>query len=117
LGERFKVSRGSCKIGFEDRGVHNMLTSEQRAALDDAGTEIVRIQLFQYGAGRDTVVDGFKCEPVRRGDLEDWLAQKTRDEALQQSNILFWAKVAGWAAILGVIAALVGIGLPIVLHK
>lgn len=86
-----------------------MLSDHQKATLEEAGTAIVRIRLTNYGGGRDTVVGGFKCENVTRGDLEDWLTEKSREEMAQQSSILRWAKIAGVAAIIGAAIAALGI--------
>ena len=74
-----------------------MLTAEQRAELEEHGAANIRFKLTQYGAGRGASISGFKCGDITRGDIEDWLAGKSREETAQQSAILRWARIAGWA--------------------
>jgi hypothetical protein len=86
-----------------------MLTNEQRACLEERGLAVARIKLIEYSGGRGEVVGGFPCENLLRGDLEDWVAEKGREEASQQVSTLRWAKIAGWAAIISVIVTIIGI--------
>ena len=60
-----------------------MLTPEQRAELEEHGAASIRFKLTQYGAGRGASISGFKCGDITRGDIEDWLARKSREEAAQ----------------------------------
>jgi hypothetical protein len=46
---------------------------------------------------------------INRGDLEDWLIEKHREETKLQVGTLRWAKIAGWAAIIGVIVGVIAI--------
>jgi hypothetical protein len=78
-----------------------MLTPEQRAELEEHGAASIRFKLTQYGAGRGASIRGFKCGDITRGDIEDWLAGKSKEETAQQSAILRWARIAGWAGIIG----------------
>jgi hypothetical protein len=86
-----------------------MLTPEQRAELEHLGAPYIRLKLTQYGSGRGASISGFKCGDITRGDIEDWLAEKSAEETAQQSAILRWARIAGWAAIASVILAAIGI--------
>jgi hypothetical protein len=88
-----------------------VLTPEQRAELEEHGAETIRFKLIQYGAGRGASISGFKCGDITRGDIEDWLAEKSREESAQQSATLRWARIAGWAGIVGVLLAAISIWL------
>ena len=90
-----------------------MLTTEQRAELEHHGAVSIRFKLTQHGAGRSAAISGFKCGDITRGDIEDWLAEKSAEEAAQQSAILRWARIAGWAAIIGALLTAVGIAISI----
>jgi hypothetical protein len=94
-------------------GGHEMLTTEQRAELEHHGAVSIRFKLTQHGAGRSAAISGFKCGDITRGDIEDWLAEKSAEEAAQQSAILRWARIAGWAAIIGALLTAVGIAISI----
>jgi hypothetical protein len=58
---------------------------------------------------------------LTRSDVEDWLAEKHIEEAAMQRSTLTWAKIAGIAAIVGVIVAavlgVIGIAVTIWLAK
>jgi hypothetical protein len=86
-----------------------MLTAEQRAELEALGPETVRAKLLQSGAGRGADVPGFKTGYLTRSDVDDWLAEKHAEEESRQKNTLRWAKIAAWAAIIGVVVGVVGI--------
>ena len=45
---------------------------------------------------------GFVCGSMTRGDIEDWLVEKNRDEVALQRRTLFWAMVAGWTGLAAV---------------
>jgi hypothetical protein len=87
-----------------------MLTDEQRAELEALGAATVRAKLIQPGAGRGADLAGFKTGiqggNLTRGDIEDWLAEKHIEEARIQNSTLRWARIAGWAGIIGVIVTL-----------
>jgi hypothetical protein len=90
-----------------------VLTPEQRAELEDHGACNIRFKLPQHGAGRGASISGFKCGDITRGDIEDWLAEKSKEEAAQQSSILLWAQIAGWAGIASVVLTMVGIAISV----
>jgi hypothetical protein len=89
----------------------SMLTDKQRAELEALGAATVRAKLIQPGAGRGADLAGFKTGiqggNLTRGDVEDWLAEKHVEEANVQNSTLRWAKIAGWAAIISVLATVV----------
>jgi hypothetical protein len=88
-----------------------MLTAEQRAELEEQGPQNIRFKLASYGGGRGAAIGGFRCGDITRSEIEDWLAEKYQMEAAQQRSILRWARIAGWAGIVSVILAGVGIWL------
>jgi hypothetical protein len=90
-----------------------MLTPEQRAELERQGAASIRFKLMQHGAGRGASISGFKCGDITRGDIEDWLAEKNAEETAQQSAILRWARIAGWAGIVSVVLTAIGIVISI----
>jgi hypothetical protein len=81
------------------------LTADQRKELQEFGATNVRFKLPTHGAGRGAAISGFKCGDITRGDIEDWLAEKSREETALQQRILFWARVAGWTGIVGIVIA------------
>jgi hypothetical protein len=88
------------------------ISEENRAELDRLGTENVRLQLAHAGPSRGSVVPGLGKRPdqqfgMTRGDVEDWLAEQTREAARQQADILWWAKAAAFIGLLGIIVAIV----------
>jgi hypothetical protein len=89
------------------------LTPEQRAELERLGPETTRLKLILGGPGRGASIPGFETGPFQsltRSDVETWLAAKFAEEAVVQHSTLRWAKIAGIAAIAGVIvAALLGV--------
>jgi hypothetical protein len=87
------------------------LTPEQRAELEEHGPQNIRFKLPQHGGGRGAAIPGFKCGDITRGDIDDWLAEKSRIETAQQAATLKWAKIAGWAGIASVILTAVGIAI------
>ena len=78
------------------------LRDHQKAALEEAGIGVVSLKLATYGSGRETLIGGFKCGEIARGDIEEWLMAKTREEQLAP---LRWAKVAAWVVVAGAIVA------------
>lgn len=82
------------------------LNAEQRAELEALGPATVRTKFFHSGAGRGAAVAGFACGNLNRGDVEDWLSEKHAEETKLQNSTLQWAKIAGWAGIVSVIATL-----------
>jgi hypothetical protein len=90
-----------------------MLTTEQRAELEHHGAVSIRFKLTQYGSGPGASIGGFKCGDITRVDIEDWLAEKSAEETAQQSAILRWARIAGWAGIVSVVLTAIGIVISI----
>lgn len=90
------------------------LTREQRTSLEEAGIRVVSLKLATYGGGKGSFVGGFKCGEILRGDIEGWLAAKTKDEQSQQDRTLKWAQIAGWAGIASVVIAIAALLLPFV---
>jgi len=88
-----------------------VLAPEQRIELEKAGPELVAIKLSSYGGGRGSALNGaFPCEVMTRGDVEDWLSETLRarsaTERAERISTLRWAKIAGAAATLAVVIAL-----------
>jgi hypothetical protein len=93
------------------------LTAEQRAELEALAPATVRLKLIQGGAGRGASISGFKCGDITRGDIDDWLIEKNIEEVALQQGTLRWAKIAGWAGIISVIATVLMGALAIYLAK
>jgi hypothetical protein len=93
-----------CEAVFIKEELH-MLTDEQRKELEAHGAMNIRFKLLQHGAGSGGSISGFKCGDITRGDIEDWLMEQSKIEAEQQSETLRWARIAGWAGIIGVVLA------------
>jgi hypothetical protein len=98
------------------------LTKEQRAELDALGPETVRGKMIPCAVTRDANVAGFKtgfgdAGYLTRGHLEDWLADKSARDATERRQTLRWAKIAGWAAIIGVGVGIAAIIVAIWLAK
>ena len=90
-----------------------MLTDAQRKELERNGVTNVRLKLSSYGGGRGAALNGaYPGETMTRGDVEDWLAEKSAEEERMARSTLRWAKIAGWAAIAGVLLTLIGLLIP-----
>jgi hypothetical protein len=77
---------------------------------------VVGLKLMAHGGpGRGAAIAGFDCGSINRGDIEDWLAEKTRQEERQQAQTLQRAKIAGWAGIVAAVIGALGIAVA-VLH-
>jgi|SRR5262249_50846960 len=94
------------------------LTPEQRAELERLTVSYVRQQLPYAGAGPGAVVPGLGNGTMLRGDVAEWVAEKDRElqraqtqlqraQAQLQESTLFWAKVAAWAGVAGIIVAII----------
>jgi hypothetical protein len=91
-----------------------MLTTDHRSELERRGAANVRFKLTSYGGGHQSTLDGFlRSGNPLRGDVEDWLADQERVEKAQQAAILKWARIAGVAAIAGIVVAAAGLGLTV----
>jgi hypothetical protein len=93
------------------------LTPAQRAELEESGPATIRLKLTQYGAGRGASISGFKCGDITRGDIEDWLVEKNSEETALQQGTLRWAKIAGVAGIISIIATVIMGAIAIILAK
>jgi hypothetical protein len=56
------------------------LTAGERAALEAVGAANVRDKLRYAGPGRGAAVPGLVSGDLSRGDVEDWLADRDREE-------------------------------------
>jgi hypothetical protein len=90
------------------------LPAADRTELDRFGVENVRLKLPFANPGSDTPVPGLGARfGMKRGDVEEWLAEQTREAARLQLRILWWAKAAAWIGIAGIIiGVLVAIASP-----
>ena len=86
-----------------------MLNDVQRRELESFGAATVRLKLIHAGPGRGASVAGFKCGDIARGDIDDWLVDKSAEEARVQNSTLLWAKIAALAAIVGVLVGVAAI--------
>ncbi len=96
------------------------LTDKQRAELEALVPETVRLKLLQAGAARGASVQGFDTGTYRaltRSDVEDWLAEKSAQEATERKRTLCWAIIAGGASIAGVLVAIASIVITVLLAK
>ena len=84
-----------------------MLTPPQLAELEALGPYIVRLRL-QVATGRDrnAQMTGFRNGLMTRGDVEEWLSQKDREDAEREQATLKRARIVDWAGVVGVIAAI-----------
>jgi hypothetical protein len=98
----------SNRTGFLYRLSIMALTLEQRAELETLGSGTVRTKLIQPGHGAGAALQGFKTAPLglTRSDVEDWLAEQHTKEEQRERSILFWARLAGIVAIIGVAATI-----------
>jgi hypothetical protein len=87
------------------------LTFEQRKECEHLGPDNVRRQLAYAGAGAGSIVPGLGDGMMLRGDVQEWLAEIERKNTEEQkqatANTLFWAKVAAWAGIIGIVVTIV----------
>ncbi len=95
-----------------------MLTQNQRTELEALGVQNVRIKLVSYGGGRSGDLPGFLSSGgATRGDVEDWLAEKSELELVQQRATLRWAQIAGWAGIASTLLAAAALAYSIWFQK
>jgi hypothetical protein len=85
------------------------LSPSDRAELDRLGVENVRQRLDFSGRGGGALEPGLGSGfGMTRGDVEEWLAARSREAAKLQVDILWWAKAA---AVIGGIGILVTIAI------
>jgi hypothetical protein len=84
------------------------LSETDRAELNRLGIDNVRLKLAYAGPGPGSLVPGLgPGYGMTRSDVEDWLAERSRADAKQQSDILRWAKAATWLAGIGIVVAII----------
>jgi hypothetical protein len=87
------------------------LTFDQQRECERQGPDNVRRQLAYAGANPGSVVPGLGDGTMTRGDVQEWLAEIERKSAEEQkeatASTLFWAKVAAWAGIIGIVVTIV----------
>jgi hypothetical protein len=93
------------------------LTREQRTELEGLTPTTVRLMLLQGGPGRGAAISGFKCGDITKGDIDDWLIEKSVEETAIQRGTLRWAKIAGLAGIISVVVTVIMGTLAIYLAK
>lgn len=95
------------------------LSPDQRAELEALGPEVVRDKVAtQGGTSAGSMMAGFQTR-IFRGDIEDWLAGSYRQRAEDQHRVaistLRWAKIAGWAGIVGSALGAIAIAVSVAL--
>jgi hypothetical protein len=94
------------------------LSPSDRAELDRLGVDNVRQRLDFSGPGTGAVVPGLGPGfGMTRGDVEEWLAEKGREAAKLQLDILWWAKAAAWIGLIGILVTIAIAVLPLLLTK
>jgi hypothetical protein len=83
------------------------LTAEQRAELERLTVSYVRQQLPYAGASPGSVVPGLGNGMMLRADVAGWVAEKDQEQAQLQVSTLFWAKVAAWVGVAGIVVAII----------
>jgi hypothetical protein len=87
------------------------LTFDQQRECERQGPDNARRQLAYAGANPGSVVPGLGDGMMTRGDVQEWLAEIERKSAEEQkeatASTLFWAKVAAWAGIIGIVVTIV----------
>ena len=82
------------------------LSESDRAELERLGVDNVRQKLVP-GAGGDSVVPGLGPGfGMTRGDVEEWLAEKSQEAAKLQLKILWWARAAFWVGVTSILVML-----------
>jgi hypothetical protein len=83
------------------------LSSSDRAELDRLGVDNVRHRLAFSNSGGGAVVPGLGPGfGMTRSDVEEWLAEKSREATKLQLNILWWAKAAFWVGVTSILVML-----------
>jgi hypothetical protein len=80
------------------------LSPNDRAELDRLGADNVRHRLSYAGPSKSAVISvlgpGFG---MTRGDVEEWLTEKSQEITKLQLNILWWAKAATWVGLTSIL--------------
>jgi len=84
------------------------LSETDRAELNRLGIDNVRLKLAYAGPGPGSVVPGLGTGfGLTRSDVENWLAERSRADAKQQSDILWWAKAAALIGGIGIVVTII----------
>jgi len=86
-----------------------VLTTNERTVLESAGAATVRDKLRYAGPGRGASVPGFSHD-LTRGDVEDWLADRERDE---KSEVRRRANLGVAIALVSLAIGLVGLAVAL----
>jgi|HubBroStandDraft_4_1064222.scaffolds.fasta_scaffold146036_2 hypothetical protein len=79
------------------------LSESDRAELERLGVDNVRQRLVP-GSGGGSVVPGLGPGfGMTRGDVEEWLAEKSQEATKLQRDILWWAKAATWIGVTNIL--------------
>jgi hypothetical protein len=82
------------------------LSESDRAELERLGVDNVRQRLVP-GSGGGSVVPGLGPGfGMTRGDVEEWLAEKSQEAAKLQLKILWWARAAFWVGVTSILVTL-----------
>src|ERR1700677_1841324 len=83
------------------------LSPSDGSELEGLQTANVRQRLDHAGPGASSVVPGLRPQfGMTRSDVEEWLAEKSREAANLQLNILWWAKAGALIAGGGILVAI-----------
>jgi hypothetical protein len=97
------------------------LTEKARTQLEARGTANVLIKLVQTHRDPSAPVADFESghafRPLTRNDIEDWLAEKSAEDASDRRRTLFWATVSAMAGIASVLVGTAAIALTVWLRK
>jgi hypothetical protein len=84
------------------------LSETDRTELNRLDVENVKLKLGHAGPGPGSVVPGLGPGfGMTRSDVEDWLAERSKEAAQQQSDILWWAKAAAYISAAGIVIAVI----------
>ena len=84
------------------------MTANEREELEQLGAASVRAKLLSHAGGRRSVLDSFlqSGDPLR-GDIEDWLGEQAKAEAIAHERLLRstarWARVAALTALAAIV--------------
>jgi hypothetical protein len=83
------------------------LSQSDRAELERLGVDNVRQRLDFSGPNSGAVIPGLGPGfGMTRSDVEEWLAEKSREATKLQLNILWWAKAAFWVGVTSILVTL-----------
>ena len=82
------------------------LSESDRAELERLGVDNVRQRLVPGSGGGSVVPDLGPGFGMTRGDVEEWLAEKSQEAAKLQLKILWWARAAFWVGVTSILVTL-----------